>query len=106
MCGSIDAISCIKRVAMTKKHKSKDWYIAHGKKAHSSVVEKYEKKNYKKKTQRENERLIGRLSDKPLMLQVVVKGWIFVTCVVVEEGELCGRKNQNEILSCYALLHN
>jgi hypothetical protein len=51
--------------------------------------------------------VIGRLSDKPLMLQVVVKGWIFVTfIVVVEEGELCGRKNQNEVLSCYALLHN
>jgi hypothetical protein len=50
--------------------------------------------------------LIGRLSDKPLMLQVVVKGWIFVTFVTIEEGELCERKNQNEVLSCYALLHN
>jgi hypothetical protein len=37
------------------------------------------------------------------MLEVVVKGWIFVTFVVVEEGELCGRKNQNEVLSSYAL---
>ncbi len=50
--------------------------------------------------------MIGRLSDKPLMLQVVVKGWIFVTFVTIEEGELCERKNQNEVLSCYALLHN
>lgn len=40
VCGSIDAISCIKRVAKTRKHKSKDWYIAHEKKAHASVVGK------------------------------------------------------------------
>ncbi len=40
VCGSIDAISCIKRVAKTMKHKSKDSYIAHEKKAHASVVGK------------------------------------------------------------------